>query len=74
MNKVIQICGYIPLECWLYDLSYRITMKFKVSDIMKEVVVTQITSFRDTVSITGIQTDTHNPCLTRRSNINRFSV
>jgi hypothetical protein len=57
MNKVIQIRGNIPLECWLYDLSYRITTKFKASDVMKE-VVTQITSFGDTVSVTGIHRDT----------------
>jgi len=73
MKKVIQMRGDIALGCWMYDLPYRITMKFKVYDVMRE-VVTQIASFADNFSITGMRTYMDNPCLTRISSINRFSV
>jgi len=69
MNNVIQIPGDIPLVCWLYDLSYRITTKCHV---MKEVVTQSPPSAIP--SQQQAYADTHNPCVTRRSSINRVSV
>jgi hypothetical protein len=68
--RLIQKRGDILLECCLHDLSYRIT-KMLWTGVMKG-AVTQITSFRDIVFV-NIHTHS-NLCVTRKSNINRFSV